>query len=124
MTHHGPHTAPATPPCVCGWNTNDHNADTYTPDKCPAVLAAAKAMFDAGIIVRRMERRAAHYVDVSDVALIVLEAVQKAQAQALARLAAAFEPPRLYSVPTSSSPLTLDPHEAYYRPPFTGRAAA
>ena len=29
----------------------------------------------------------------------------------------------LRSVPTSSSPLNLDPHEAYYRPPYTGHAA-
>jgi hypothetical protein len=122
---HGPNTAPATSACVCGWNTTDHNADTYTPEQCPAVLAAAKAMHDAGIIVRKMERRVAHYVDVGDVALIVLEAVQRAQAEALAALAAVFEPaPQLLVVPTSSSPLTLDPHEAYYRPPHTGRAAA
>ena len=28
----------------------------------------------------------------------------------------------LRSVPTSSSPLNLDPHDAYYRPPYIGRA--
>jgi len=124
MTHHGPHNAPATAPCVCGWNTPDHNGDMIHPDKCPAVLAAASAMHDAGIIVRKMEHRVAHYIDVSDVALIVLEAAQQAQAVALAELAAAFEPPRLVSVPTSSSPISLDPHEAYYRPPYIGMAAA
>ncbi|QDK01939.1 hypothetical protein SEA_VIBAKI_59 [Arthrobacter phage Vibaki] len=116
-------TAPATAPCICGWNTPDHNGDMLHPDKCPAVLAAAKAMIDAGIIVRKMERRAAHYVDVADVALIVLRAVEQAQAAALAELAAAFERPRLVSVPTSSSPISLDRHEAYYRPPYTGHAA-
>lgn len=124
MTHHGPYTAPATAPCVCGWNTPDHNGDMIHPDKCPAVLAATKAMLDAGIIVRKMERRVSHYVDVGDVALIVLRAVEQAQAAALAELAAAFERPRLVSVPTSSRPVSLDPHEAYYRPPYTGHAAA
>lgn len=127
MHSHGPAQAPATAPCVCGWNTPDHNGDMIHPSKCPAVLAAVKAMLDAGVIVRKMEHRSAHYVDPEDVALIVLEAVHDAQAQALAEQAAAFEPDpapaRLVSVPTSSRPLSLDPHEAYYRPPFTGRAA-
>lgn len=124
MLTQGPTSTPATAACVCGWNTPDHNGDTTPPDKCPAVLAAAKAMLDAGIIVRRMEYRTAHYVDVDDVALIVLEAVNRAQTEALADLAAAAGPARLVSVPTSSSPISLDPHEAYYRPPHTGRAAA
>jgi hypothetical protein len=125
MTAHGPAQAPATAPCVCGWNTPDHNGDMLHPDKCPAVLAATKAMFDAGFCIQRMERRSAHYVDPQDVALVVLRAVEKAQADALAALAEAFEPvPHMYIVPTSSSPLTLDPHEAYYRPPFIGRPAA
>ncbi|WNN96006.1 hypothetical protein SEA_HIRKO_56 [Arthrobacter phage Hirko] len=92
MTTHGPQTAPPTAPCVCGWNTPDHNGDMIHPDQCPAVLAAVKAMLDAGIIVRKMERRAAHYIDVGDVALIVLRAVEQAQAAALDALAEAFEP--------------------------------
>ena len=27
----------------------------------------------------------------------------------------------LLTVPTASRPLSLDPHESYYRPPYTGR---
>jgi hypothetical protein len=98
-------------------------------------MAATKALLDSDIAMTRMSRWSAHYIDPEDVALLVLEAVQAAQAEALAVMAAAFEPDalisnegiparHLVSVPTSSSPLTLDPHEAYYRPPFTGRAAA
>lgn len=128
MFTHGPTTTPPTTACVCGWNTPDHNGDMIHPDKCPAILAAVAAMRDNGVIAQRMERWAAHYIDPADVAVIVLEAVQQAQADALTALAEAFEPapapPRLYSVPTASRPLTLDPHEAYYRPPYTGRAAA
>jgi hypothetical protein len=122
-------TVAPTPPCVCGWNTPDHNGEATTERTCPAVKAATKQLFDQGYSTTKQTRWSNYYVDPDDVAIIVLNAVRAQQAEALAALAEAFEPERLADVipitrvKTSSSPLNLDPHEAYYRPPFTGHAA-
>lgn len=123
-------TAP-TAPCVCGWNTPDHNGELNTPKTCPAVKAATKQLFDQGFSTTRMTRWSNYYIDPDDVAILVLNAVKAQRAEALAAAAEAFEPERLADVipigvkqvKTSSSPLSLDPHDSYYRPPFTGRAA-
>jgi hypothetical protein len=120
---------PATTPCVCGWNTPEHNAGKYGPRECPAVKAATKQLFDQGFSTTRMTRWSNYYIDPNDVAVLVLEAVKAQQAEELAAAAEAFEPERLADVipitrvKTSSSPLSLDPHDSYYRPPFTGHAA-
>jgi hypothetical protein len=131
-------TTDPTPPCVCGWNTPDHNGEVNTERTCPAVKAATKQLFDQGYSTTKQTRWSNYYVDPDDVAIIVLNAVQAQQAEALAALAEQFEPEaetasieeqiadvipiRRVSVKTSSSPLNLDPHESYYRPPYIGRA--
>lgn len=125
-------TIDPTPACICGWNTPDHNADTHAPKDCPAVKAATKQLFEEGFSTTKMTRWSNYWVDPDDVAITVLNALRGAHAVALAEQAEQFEPEQLadvipigraVSVRTSSSPLNLDPHEAYYRPPYTGHAA-
>lgn len=81
-----------TQPCVCGWNTPAHNAATYTPAECPAVKAATKQLFDQGYNTTRMTRWSNYYIDPTDVAIVVLEAVHAAQEAEHAARAEAFEP--------------------------------
>jgi hypothetical protein len=85
-------TTPATQPCVCGWNTPDHNANKYTPAECPAVKAATKRLFDQGLTTTCMTRWSNYYIDPNDVAIVVLEAVHAAQAAEHADRAETFEP--------------------------------
>jgi hypothetical protein len=131
MNAHDFITAP-TPACVCGWNTAEHNGELNTPKTCPAVKAATKQLFDQGFSTTRMTRWSNYYIDPDDVAILVLNAVKAQQDAEHAARAEAFESERLADVipitvkrvKTSSSPISLDPHDAYYRPPFAGHAAA
>lgn len=129
-----PNLVAPTSPCVCGWNTPDHNGDLFTERTCPAVKAATRQLFDQGLTTTRMTRWSNYYVDPDDVAVLVLKAVQAQHAAQLVEQAERFEPealpdnvipirPGIITVKTSGAPLSLDPHDAYYRPPFTGHAA-
>jgi hypothetical protein len=134
MTMNALNIVPAITPCVCGWNTPDHNGDQYSERTCPAVKAATRQLFEQGFTTTKMTRWSNYYVDPDDVAVIVLRAVQAQQSEYLAEQAEAFDPeqpladvipirPGMITVKTSGAPISLDPHDAYYRAPFTGRAA-
>lgn len=117
--------------CICGWNTPDHNADTHKPKDCPAVKAATKRLFDDGYTTTKQTRWTNYWIQPEDVAIVVLTALREQHEAALAAQAEQFESEQLADVvpirpgivvKTASSPLNLDPHETYYRPPYIGRA--